>query len=141
MTGEVTMPTSLSGSSSRVRNFFFTLLLLGLLPALVLGQGTESSLRGTITDSSGGVIPGVEVQVRNVDTNLVRTLITDENVNYEVNDIGLGVYEVTATMPGFKTAVIGNVRIDSGQIRRVNVTLEVGEVTEQVTVRAGAAVI
>jgi len=107
----------------------------------VLGQGTESSLRGTITDSSGGVIPGVEVQVRNVDTNLVRTLITDENGNYEVTDIGLGVYEVTATMPGFKTAVIGNVRIDSGQIRRVNVTLEVGEVTEQVTVRAGAAVI
>lgn len=136
------MPIQRSGSNWRVRHFIFILVLMGLLPAILHAQAGESTLRGTVTDSTGGVIPGVEVEVRNVNTNaVVRTLITDENGNYEVPELPLGTYQVTATMPGFKAAVVDNLLIESSQIRRVNITLEVGEVTEQVTVRGGAAII
>src|SRR5690606_32479953 len=116
--------------------------VLGLgLTGMVAGQ-TLSTLRGTVQDQTGAVVPGVEVTATEVATGVVaRTVITDEQGGYEMPDLRPGTYRVTAELPGFRTFVADGVVLDSGQIRRVNIVLETGEITDQVTVEAGAAVI
>lgn len=118
------------------------LLAAALFPASLFGQAAESTLRGSVVDSSGAVVPGVQIQVRNVGTNIVvRSVTTNENGTYEIPDIQVGTYTISAELPGFKTAVVDGVQIESSQTRRIDLTLEAGDVTEAVTVEAGAAVI
>ena len=71
----------------------------------------------------------------------MRALTTDNNGNFEAPDLKNGTYTIKVSMQGFKTAVLDNVILESSQVRRVEVTLAVGGVTEQVTVEAGAAAI
>lgn len=105
-------------------------------------QSTLSTIRGTVADPSGAIIPGVEVVVTEVKTNvLIRTVISDENGNYEVPAVKPGTYQIKAELPGFKAYVVDNIVLEGSQIRRVDVALQVGEVTDQVTVIGGAAVI
>jgi len=95
-----------------------------------------------VGDASGSVVPGADVTVTEVHTNVVvRKVLSDENGNYEVPGVKPGTYQVKAELPGFKTYVVDNVVLEGSQIRRVDMTLQVGEVTEQVTVTGGAAVI
>ena len=96
------------------------------LAGLILGQATESTLRGTVTDASGAVIPGVDLTVTNVRTNVVvRRLVSDAYGNYEVPDIPLGTYRVTAELPGFKMGVVDDVRLESAETRRINIVLQI----------------
>lgn len=116
-------------------------LCLGLT-AVVLAQTALSTLRGTVYDQTGGVVPGVEVIATEATTNVrARSVVTDEHGSYEMPDLRPGTYRLTAELPGFKTFRADGVILDSGQIRRLNVVLETGELTEHVTVEAGAAVI
>lgn len=116
-------------------------LLMGFF-VQVQGQSALSTLRGTVTDQTGAVVPGVEVTVTEVGTNVrVRSVITDDNGNYEVPDVHPGTYRIRASLPGFKSYLADNVTLEGAQIRRVNIVLQVGEVTEQVLVEAGSAVI
>lgn len=119
----------------------FTVVFIGTMGVL-MPQSILSTIRGTVTDQSKAVIPGVEVNVTEVSTNVrARTVLTGDNGNYEVPDLKPGVYRVTVAMPGFKTYVADNIALDSGQARRIDITIEVGETSEHVTVEAGAAVI
>jgi len=70
-----------------------------------------------------------------------RTSISDANGNFELPDLQPGTYRLSASLPGFKTFVAEDIVLESGQIRRININLEIGEATEEVTVEAGAAVI
>jgi hypothetical protein len=107
-----------------------------------LGQESLSTLRGTVTDRSGAVVPGVEVTAREVLTNIMaRTVITDEQGNYEMPGLKASRYQVTATMTGFKKFVVEDVTLQSNQVRRVDVILDIGEVASEVSVSAAAAVI
>src|SRR5262249_7819708 len=118
-------------------------LLLGLclMSGLVCGQ-TLSTIRGTATDATGAVVVGVRVSVREIRTNVkVRTVATDSNGNYEVPDLVTGLYEIRAEAAGFKTYVAENIVLEGAQIRRVDMTLQLGAIVEQVTVEAGAALI
>ncbi len=108
----------------------------------LLGQEGLSTLRGTTTDTTGAVIPGVAVVAREVLTNVVaRTVTTDGQGNFEMPGLKAGNYQVTATQPGFKKSVVGDVILQSNQVRRVDIVLEVGEVATEVTVSAAAAAI
>src|SRR6266496_1716239 len=79
-----------------------------------LGQEGLSTLRGTLTDTSGAVIPGVEVIAREVLTNVTaRTVKTDGQGNYEMPGLKAGTYQVTATLAGFKKAVVSDVIVQS----------------------------
>ncbi len=101
-----------------------------------------STLRGTVTDSSGALVPGVTITAREVLTNVVvRTVKTDAQGNFEMPAVRAGSYQVTATQPGFKKAVVDDVLLTSNQARRVDIALEVGEVATEVTVSAAAAAI
>ncbi len=113
-----------------------------LIAPSLLGQEGLSTLRGTISDKSGAVVAGVSVSAREILTNVVaRTVTSDSQGNYEIPGLKTGSYQVTASMAGFKKSVVEDVQLQSNQIRRVDITLEVGEVATEVSVSAAAAVI
>jgi hypothetical protein len=117
------------------------LLLLVLSPALMWSQLTVSTLRGTATDQTGAVVTGAEIKVVAATTNFTRTVTTNENGDFEILDLPRDTYRLTATRPGFKTFVAENVVLESSQVRRVDVGLEVSAVGGEITVHADAALI
>lgn len=120
---------------------FLLCVSLVLCSALFAQEGL-STLRGTVTDTSGAIMPGVSVTAREVLTNVVvRTVLSDDQGNYEMPALKAGLYQVTATQPGFKKFVVDDVRLTSNQIRRIEISLEVGEVATEVIVSAAAAAI
>ena len=117
------------------------------LIALVISNGSIaqeslSTLRGTVVDASGTIVPGVAVSAREVLTNIVaRTVQTDGQGNFEMPGLKTGNYQVTASHPGFKKFVVDDVLLQSSQTRRVDIALEIGEVASEVTVSAAATAI
>ncbi len=123
----------------RIRVFLVVLLLLA---GTAVAQTEKSTLRGTVTDQSGGVIPGADIVITDLATNVeVRRLISDSNGNYEIPDLKPGRYRVKVDLSGFRTFVAEDVKLDGGQTRRLDVPLQVGIQSETVTVTTGAAVI
>jgi hypothetical protein len=124
------------------RTVLVLMLLLSLTSISSYSQEGLSTLRGTATDASGAVVPGATVTARQVLTNVVaRTVTTDAQGNYEMPALKSGTYQVTATLAGFKTSVVDDVLLQSNQVKRVDITLEVGEVATQITVSAASAAI
>ncbi len=106
------------------------------------GQEGLSTIRGTATDSTGGIVPGVTITAREVLTNIVaRTVTTDEQGNYEMPALKSGNYQVTAALAGFKKFVVDEVLLQGNQVKRVDIVLQVGEVTTEVIVSAANAAI
>lgn len=113
------------------------LLVSGILiggSGLCLAQNTNSGdLRGTATDATGAVIPGVSVTVTDVDRGVTRTYVTDGAGLYDTGAIPEDHYRITFTKEGFETYVRGPVTVELG-IETVNGTMRVGQVSQQVTV-------
>src|SRR6516164_2631574 len=116
---------------------FVALCLCGVLSAF--GQ-TGGTITGTVSDSSGAVIPGVSIEVKNTATGATYTVGTSETGNYTIN-LPVGTYEVNASLPGFKKFVAPNVAITADNTVRVNPKLEVGSAGESVTVEAAASLL
>ena len=68
-------------------------------------QATNGIISGTVTDASGAAVPGVTIQVKNVNTGVTRTVLTNEQGRYRVPDLLVGEYEVQASLAGFQTVV------------------------------------
>src|SRR3954462_15121001 len=103
-------------------------------PALAQSQGANGAIEGTVSDSSGGVLPGVTVTVTNVDTGAERSVITNEKGLYRAPLLPLGQYRVVAELQGFKKFEQKDVQLSVGQTAVVNATLSVGAVSETITV-------
>ena len=115
-----------------VRRVLYVILSSLVFSGPVPGQEGLSTLRRTVTDASGAVVPGVEVAVRQVLTNITaRTVITDAQGNYEMPGLKAGTYQITATMAGFKKSVVDDVILQSNQVRRVEIPLQIGEVASR----------
>ncbi|HET6958165.1 MAG TPA: TonB-dependent receptor [Vicinamibacterales bacterium] len=97
-------------------------------------QITTGVIDGTVVDSSGGVLPGVDVEARNVETNLVRTVTTDGSGRFAVLQLPAGRYTVTLRLSGFATVVQENVVVSIGQTLRLTPTMRVSGLAETVTV-------
>ncbi len=111
------------------------LMMLALaLPALA--QEQRASIEGVVKDSSGGVLPGVTVEARNVTVGSVVTTVTDSMGVYRFPALAAGVYDVTATLDGFNPAKVAAVPLTLGQIKKVDLGLAIGGVTESVRVTA-----
>lgn len=115
--------------------FLFFLLLL--VPASLLGQG-RSSILGVITDESGAAVPGAGVTVTNTGTRRNWTTQSSETGNFEVPALEVGAYEVTVEATGFRKTTVRAVTLEVDQRARVDVKLQVGEVTQQISVDAQA---
>ncbi|HSF15892.1 MAG TPA: TonB-dependent receptor [Vicinamibacteria bacterium] len=112
-------------------------------PSNLLAQASavNASIEGVIKDATGGVLPGVTVTVTNLDTGTSRSVVTNENGLYRAQLLPLGTYRVVAELSGFSRFTQEGVELSAGMTATVNVTLQVGEVTETVTVGADSPVI
>jgi hypothetical protein len=120
----------------------FRLVHLAVLAATALfGQTEKGTIRGTVTDPTGAVAPEAVIIVTETATNIDRKITSDSNGNYEVPDLQQGMYRVKAEKAGFRSFVAGNVLLDTGQVRRVDIVLQVGSTAETITVEGGAALI
>ena len=106
-----------------------------LLPVAALAQETRGTISGTVRDGDG-VIPGASVTIRNTETNVGQTLVTNDSGYFEAPLLNPGNYEVTVQMQGFKIATRSDIALGVGQRLTVPLTLEVGAITEEITVRA-----
>jgi len=93
---------------------------------------------GTVTDASGAVIPGVNISFRHVATGTVYTTQTNEEGRYRSQPLRIGEYEVSAEAPGFKKYTGSGVVLSIGDVRQLDITLELGAVTETIEVQASA---
>src|SRR2546428_531405 len=105
-----------------------------VLAGQVQGQNTQSTILGTVTDPSGTAIAGATVTIKNEATNIERSIVADGNGDYRIAGLEAGNYQVSVTTPGFKTFVRTKVDLNSSQIKRVDVKLEMGKVSSTVTV-------
>ncbi len=112
-----------------------------LLPLLATAQLTTSVIRGHVSDSSGAAVARAQVKIVNTETNVERSITTNNDGDYEAPDLLRGTYRLALTHPGFKVFVADNIVLESSQIRRIDATLEVGSVGTEVNVQANAAVI
>ena len=120
-------------------------LLAGLavfpLARTASAQITTATIVGTVLDASGGALPGVTVTARNVDTGFVRDVPSSETGAYRLEFLPIGPYVVEATLQGFKTASRGGIVLNVNDSVRVDFALEIGTVTETVTVVAGSPLV
>src|SRR5215813_2838328 len=126
------------------RNIYTAALLLALfflaIPVAALAQG-EGSISGTVTDATGGAIPGTSVTVKNLETGAVRNLIAGDNGRYDAPLLSIGQYEVTAELAGFQpskrqvTLVVGaRIALDfTLKVQELRETVEVQEVLGEVS--------
>jgi hypothetical protein len=112
-------------------------LLLGCMPLSLIAQFTQSSIVGTVIDPSGSPVASAQVTVRNEGTNFTRAIQTGEGGDYRISGLEAGFYAVSVAQPGFKTFEQTRIDVVSGQNKRVDVRLEVGEVSTTVTVEGG----
>src|ERR1051326_3026434 len=99
------------------------------------------TISGRVEDASGAAVGGAIVVVKNLETDAVRTVTTDETGNYRVLSLPLGSQEVRAEKPGFRAAVRTGINLVVGQEAIVNLKLEVGEVIQEVTVSSEAPLV
>lgn len=114
------------------------LLVLLLFPAAALPQGSVT-IFGTVTDSSGGVVPGVTITATHARTGFTRQTISGDGGNYVLTQLPIGSYSLRAEFSGFKTFVQENIPVQVDENRQVQIVLSVGAPSESVTVAAEVA--
>jgi hypothetical protein len=118
------------------------LCVLGLAgAAFAQTDVTTSRVSGTVEDSSKAHLPGVTVEVTNLETGLQKVTVTDADGFYRVLDLPTGTYKLTATLDGFATATAERVRLLIGSTPTVNFTLQSARVSETINVTAEASTV
>jgi hypothetical protein len=115
-------------------------ILVSLLTAAT-AHAQGGSLSGVVVDVNGGMIPGVNVVVRNNATHTTYESVTNAEGVFSVPALDAGAYTVTASLTGFKTAVLNDVRVAPATPTSLKATLEVGSVSETVTVTSSSEII
>jgi hypothetical protein len=112
--------------------------LFTVLPAAA--QTITGSIAGDVTDSTGAVVPGATVTVRNAGTGLERTATTSNSGSYRIPELPIGEYKVTATSEGFKT-IVRTAQVATGAVTHADFALQIGQRTETVEVEGTAPLI
>jgi outer membrane receptor protein involved in Fe transport len=109
-------------------------LLLACAAAPAIGQNVSASLTGTVTDNTGAVVRGAAVTAVNRSTGVEYPTHSNDAGVYTITGLSVGSYVVRAEASGFKKVATNPITLESGQVARVNLALEVGGITEQVEV-------
>jgi hypothetical protein len=117
------------------------LLALAVGSATAQSQAINGTIEGTIRDSIGGLMPGVTVTIRNMDTGAERVVVTTAEGQYRAPLLPLGSYRVAAELQGFKKFEQTGILLGAGDTKIVDVLLQVGAMTEVVSVIADSAVV
>ena len=103
----------------------------------IWGQGvTTGSIQGTVTDTTGAVVPGATITITNIGTNVSQTLTTGNDGLFTAQNLPISVYRVKVEKTGFSTAVRDNVEVTVGQAAVLNVQMSLGKETQTVTVNS-----
>ncbi len=118
-------------------------VLLVAVSALIMtpAWAQEAGLVGTVADPSGAVMGGVSITVRNVETGVERRAVTDEQGRFSISPLAIGHYTLKAEASGFRTTTVTDIYLTIGQIGRVDISLQVGQITESVEVKDNATLL
>jgi len=120
---------------------FLVAFLVASIAVPVLAQKITATIRGTVTDPSGSVIPGAKVTVKNEDTGLTRTGESNSEGIYSFQELPVGNYRIEVEQTGFKAEVRSKIAVNAADTRAVDVQLQTGNMTEVVDVEvSGLAV-
>jgi hypothetical protein len=129
----------MSNLNSRVRAVLLCALLI--LTTTLYAQRTTGDLLGVVKDSSGAVLPGVTVSVTGANIARAQTTTTSETGSYRIANLPPGTYTVTFELSGFRTVALQGLRVSVGSTLEQNVGLEIGQLTESVSVIAETPVV
>jgi len=115
-------------------------LLVVVAASSVFAQGFQGGLRGAVKDA-GGVVPGVEVTLTNESTNLSRSAVTNDRGEYAFPNVDAGTYTVRVALQGYKTTEQTGIRIGTQQFITLDLTMQVGQIAENVTVTGQSPII
>src|SRR2546429_104797 len=108
--------------------------MIALAGGLVFGQNFSAAISGFVRDTTGAMVPGTTVTAKHTETGLTRTVQTSEEGSYTMPSLPVGSYEVTAGKPGFRQQVRRGITLVVAQEAVVNLTLDVGDLVEKITV-------
>ncbi|HKQ99289.1 MAG TPA: TonB-dependent receptor [Pyrinomonadaceae bacterium] len=123
---------------------FYALVLILLTAACVSSASAQSdrgSITGTVTDPNGAVVANAKVTVTNLESNEVREATTSDEGTFSVPELKAAPYSLTVEAAGFKSATVERIQVAVQVTRRADVTLEIGQVTDVVTVAADTTVL
>ena len=123
--------------------FCFVAILITLIATVTTRaqQITTGVIQGTVTDATGAALPGVTIEARNVNTNLVRSLVTESDGRFVFLQLPPGTYRLNFSLTGFATHVQDNVELTVGQTITLPIAMKVSGLSETVTVSGTPRVI
>lgn len=117
------------------------LFLMSILIGAAMAQESRGTISGRISDPTGAVVPGAAIEAINLDTNVVLQTTSNETGNYQIPFVTPGNYKITAERAGFKHLEKSGVRVSTATEVTVDLKLEIGAVTENMTVSAASPLI
>jgi hypothetical protein len=123
-------------TTQRALRGLFVSLLAVVASATAGAQVTTADIVGKVTDSTGAVVPGAQVAVTNLGTNIARSVTGNETGDYVVNLLAVGRYSVRIEVPGFKVFTVAELTLVAGDRVRVDARMEVGQTSEAVSITA-----
>src|SRR5947209_1764720 len=96
----------------------YLLILVLCCGVLMAAQTFRGSIQGTVTDASGAIVSGATVTVANHDTGFTRTVTSNEEGEWRVSELPIGVYDVTVKKDGFRTQAVKGIHVDVSSIQR-----------------------
>ena len=117
------------------------LVVAGYAARTVSAQVLYGSIVGTLTDETGAVVPGAVVTVKNTSTGLSREATTDETGHYAIQNLLEGAYDLSVSASGFKPYTQTGVEVSINSVTRVDIKVQVGAITDQVTVEGSSQVL
>lgn len=131
-------------SGSLVPLLLSSVLVFGLILGLLVTQPVSADelygrIRGTASDATGAALPGVQLKLVNIGTNVAVELVSGTDGSFEFINLKPGVYKLTAAKPNFKSFEVNSIPVKQNDIYVQNVTMELGAITETVEVAANQA--
>ncbi len=117
------------------------LLLMGIPTAVAAQSSATGTLTGVVTDSSGAVLPGVTVVAKQASTGLTQQTVSGANGDWRVPTLPVGLYEVSFELDGFRKFTRTGVTVEAAVTRALDTTLQIGTVSEAITVTADATLL
>jgi len=126
----------------RLRIVLLPLILALLAPGAAFAQAVANAeIRGLITDVSGAVVPGAQVKATQTETGRVRSTVSGTDGSYVLPNLAVGPYKLEVTAPAFSNYVQSGILLQVGNNVQINVALQVGTISQEVSVAADAAMV